>query len=133
LIGKTALALAAAAMIAAAAALFVWAAGFALFSWLDQPLGDAGAAGVVAASALAFILLVFGLANLRKEIKEEQKREAFPSPAHSLIMQFGETIKDRPLLTLGLTALTGLAATRDPNLLKDLWSAVLSHSKRDDD
>lgn len=115
-------------MIAAAAALFVGAAGFALFLWLSPLIGDAGAAAATAAASLVFLLLVFLIATYRREPKHEHHPEP-PSQAHSLISMFSETIKERPILTMGLTALTGLAATRDPNLLKDLWVAVLHHHR----
>jgi hypothetical protein len=59
-----------------------------------------------------------------------ERREPAAPHLHTLIGSFAETAQERPLLTLGLTALTGLAATRDPNLLKDLWAAVLH--KHDD-
>jgi hypothetical protein len=130
LIGKTALALVAAAMIAAAAVLLVWAAGFALYGWLVTPYGSAAAAAAVAGAAAIFIGIVLLVANSQRG--KERPRERIASPAQSLLASFGETIKDRPLLTLGLTLLTGVAATRDPNMLKDLWSAILQRHDDDD-
>lgn len=111
-------------MIAASAALLVWAAGFALFSWLAEPYGPALAAAAVAGACIVFLGAILILTNQGKD-KDDDKEKSPLSPAHSLIQSFGETIKDRPLLTMGLTVLTGVAATRDPNLLKDLWNAVL--------
>ena len=128
MIGKTALAFTAAIIIASTAALLVGAAGFSLFYAVEPQLGPAGAAGCVAAAAALFLLIVLTIANLRQPTVEHRE----PPPAvHSIIASFSETMKERPLLTLGLTALTGLAATRDPNLLKDLWVAVLH--KHDDE
>ena len=126
MIGKTALALVAAALIAATAALFVGAAGIALFTWLDKPLGDTLAAAATAGFALLFLIIMLLIASWPKN-GHKAAHAAPRSQVHSLITMFSDTIKDRPLLTLGLTALTGIAATRDPNLLKDLWTAVLHH------
>ena len=124
MIGKTALALAAAIIIASAAALMVGAAAFALFFALESLLTPAGAAAGVAGILALFLLVVLFIANLRQPKAEHH--HAPPAPQlHSMISSFSDTFKDRPLLTLGLAALTGLAATRDPNLLKDLWAAVL--------
>ena len=123
MIGKTALALAAAAIIAAAAALFVGAAGFACFTWLDPSFGDAGAAAFTALAAGVVLAIALGVANLRAA--PASSGPASSSSIQPLVAAFGETIQDRPLLTLGLAALTGFAATRDPNLLKDIWTAVL--------
>jgi hypothetical protein len=130
LIEKTALALAAAAVIAAAAALFVWAGGFAIYLSLSGPFGPAGAAAATAAAALIVLAIVFVLAQ-RAEPRAKNAIAKGAVSGASLVSMFSETIKERPLLTLGLTALTGLAATRDKDLLKDLWIAVLHH--RDDD
>jgi hypothetical protein len=124
LIGKTALALAAATLIASTAALLVGAAGFAMFWALAPVLGPAGAAACVAGAAGLFLLIVLFVANLRQSQKVEPRPVAAPH-LQSLVGSLSETFNERPLLTLGLTVLTGLAATRDPNLLKDLWSAVL--------
>jgi hypothetical protein len=119
-------------MIAAAAVLLVWAAGFALFSWLDGPLGNAAAAAIVAGAAAIFLGLVLLVASQPGKDKD-RPRERIPSPAQSLLASFGETMKDRPILTIGLTLLTGIAATRDPNMLKDLWTAILQRPHNDDD
>ena len=123
MIGKTALALAAAAFVAATAALFVGAAGFALFTWLRPSLGDAGAAAYVALAAGVLLAIAIGLANLPR--RGPPARTATPSQASALIATFADTMKERPLLALGLTALTGLAAMRDPTILRDLWAAIL--------
>lgn len=130
MIGKTALALVAAAMIAAAAVLLVWAAGFALFSWLDGPYGNAVAAAAVAGCAAVFLGVVLFIASRQRVIEKPAERPV--SPVQAILSSFGETMKDRPMLTIGLTLLTGIAATRDPNMLRDLWNAILHRPNNDD-
>jgi ABC-type siderophore export system fused ATPase/permease subunit len=126
LIGKGVLALAAAAMIAAAAALFVGAAGFALYSWLKVPLGEAGGAGVTAGAAFLFLLLVFLVVTYHKQPRLKVT-DTVQTHAHALISTFSHRMKEQPVLTLGLAALTGLIAVNDRDFLKDLWIALLHH------
>ena len=130
MIGKGVLALAAAAMIAAAAALFVGAAGFALYSWLKVPLGEAGGAGVTAGAAFVFLMLVFLLASRGAE-PAHSVRDVAQTHAHALISSFSRRMKEEPILTAGLAVLTGLMAVRDREVLKDLWIAMLNHKSDD--
>jgi hypothetical protein len=127
-IGKTALAFTAAAFLATAAALFVAAAGFACFSWLKPSFGEAGASAFTALAAGVVIAIALGVANWR-HTPPAQRAPAAPS-VQPLVTAFSESIGDHPLLTLGLTALTGFAATRDPALLQGIWAAVLRGRER---
>jgi hypothetical protein len=126
-IGKTALALAAAAAIAAAAALFVWAAGFSLYFVFEKSLGPAAAAAIVAAVDALILGGGFLIAYLLGRRKEEAEKEE--EEGTSLVTIFADAIKDRPVVTLLMSAVTGFAAVRNPQLFRDLLGDLLRAPK----
>ncbi len=127
MIGKTALALIAAAVLAATAALFVWAAGFAIFFALDQSVGPALAAAITAGvAALALALVFVAFADRARHKREEKERVHAETASHmpAFLAPFANVLHDKPLVSLGLSMLTGLVATRHPSLLRDVLAAV---------
>jgi hypothetical protein len=126
MIGKTALALAAAAFIAASAAVLMGAAALALF-WVLQPmLMPAGAAACVAGAALLVLLMALGIARTQ-HIGNHHRDEA-PQPehgSHPTIALISGALKQRPLLLIGLAGLTGVAAMRSPDVLRSVVEALM--------
>lgn len=120
---------AAAAMIAvvvacSAAALAVFAGGFALYALVEPTAGAAGAAGLV---ALAAALLVGGYAFIAAERAKSKAREAETAQAQlmdELPMGLGDFARDRPLAALAVTVLGGALAARHPRLTRDLLAIV---------
>ncbi|MEJ0022597.1 MAG: hypothetical protein WDN76_03555 [Alphaproteobacteria bacterium] len=130
MIGKTALAIAALAALVAASALLVWASGFALyFAFLDR-VGPAGAAGIVALVDLFLIVLGFGIARLMSALKHKEEEEEEEEAPPSILGLFGDAIKEKPILTLAVSALTGFAAIKNPSLFRDLIGDIL-RTRRD--
>lgn len=130
MIGKTALALAAAAALAASAVLLVWAAGFAVFYSFEPRFGPAGAAGIVVLSDLLVMALGFGVAKImslakhREEEKEKEEARESGAPA-SLVGLFADAVKDRPITALAVSAVTGLVAIKNPKIFRELVGDIL--------
>jgi hypothetical protein len=130
LIGKTALALAAAAALAASAVLLVWAAGFAVFYSFEPRFGPAGAAGIVVLADLLALGLGFGVAKImslakqREEEKEKEEARENGAPA-SLVGLFADAVKDRPITALAVSAVTGLVAIKNPKIFRELVGDIL--------
>ena len=132
MIGKTALALAALAALVAASVLFVWASGFALYFLLQPGFGPAGAAGLVALTDILIIALGFGVAKLigaaqeREDDRRERERErSRAEEGPSLMGLFADAVKDKPLTALLVSAVTGFAAVKNPQIFKELLGDIL--------
>jgi hypothetical protein len=125
LIGKTALAIAALAALVAASTMLVWSAGFALYFAIEGSAGPARAAGVLAGVDFLVIAIGFGIAKIMSAIKHREEEEEEEEEAPSILSLFGDAIKEKPLITLAVSALTGFAAVKNPSLFKDLIGDVL--------
>jgi hypothetical protein len=124
LIGKTALAIAALAALVSASAMLVWSAGFALYFAIEGSAVPARAAGIVAGVDLLVIAIGFGIARIMSAMKQHEEEEE-EEEAPSILSLFGDAIKEKPLITLAVSALTGFAAVKNPSLFKDLIGDVL--------
>lgn len=118
----------------AIATMAVFAAGFALYSLVLPTAGPAGAAGLVAlVAALILALAIVGI-MLRSRAKErEREREAAIAQAQimdEMPFGLGDFARDRPMVTLAVTALGGILAARNPKLSRDLLSIVASFGRR---
>jgi len=109
---------------AAAAVLVVFAAGFAIYALLEPLIGAAGAAGSVALIA-AIGLGVFALV-LQQRAKKRAEEAALAQARLAEEAQFSLAgiARDRPLLTLALTAVSGLVAARNPTLVREVMNIV---------
>jgi len=108
----------------AAAVLVVFAAGFALYALVEPELGAAGAAGVVALVA-GLGLVIFALIVQHRARKEAEAAALLAAQqAEQLPFGLGELTRDRPIVALALTAVSGIIAARNPNLVRDLMQIV---------
>jgi hypothetical protein len=112
----------------AVAAMAVFAAGFALYFLILPSAGPAGAAGIVALIGALILSLAVVAIMLRSRAKErEREREAAIAQAQivdQIPFGLGEFARDRPIVTLAVTALGGILASRHPKLARDLLSIV---------
>lgn len=120
----------AAAAACAAAAMAVFALGFALYVLIAPSAGPAGAAAIVALAAALLVALYALFATLQARRRERETAVAQAELLDELPMGLGDVARDRPLLTLGITALGGLLAARHPTLVRDLIHIVARFSRR---
>lgn len=120
----------AAAAACAAAAMAVFALGFALYVLIAPSAGPAGAAAIVALAAALLVALYALFATLQARKRERETAVAQAELLDELPMGLGDVARDRPLLTLGITALGGLLAARHPTLVRDLIHIVARFSRR---
>lgn len=105
---------------AAAVVMIVFALGFSLYAFLEPQVDAAAAAAIVALTA-AVIVLAFALYQTWRRRKQEH--EAVIAQAQlmdDLPLGLGDIVRDRPLVTLAVTALGGLLAARHPTLVRDI-------------
>lgn len=105
---------------AAAVVMIVFALGFALYALVEPSVGAAAAAAIVALAA-ALLVAVFALITAYR--KRQHEREAAIAQAQlmdDLPLGLGDIVRERPLVTLAVTALGGLLAARHPTLMRDL-------------
>lgn len=118
------------AAVAAAVVMAVFALGFALYALIEPALGPAGAAAIVALVA-ALIVMVFALiAALQKRQREREAAIAQAQLMDELPLGLGDITRDRPLVTLAVTALGGLLAARHPTLARDVIAIVARFGRR---
>lgn len=115
---------------AAAAVMAVFALGFALYALIVADLGPAGAAAVVALVAALCVATFALIATLRSRKQEREAAVAQAQLLDELPMGLGDIARDRPLITLAVTALSGLLAARHPTLVRDLIHIVARFGRR---
>lgn len=120
----------AAAAACAAAAMAVFALGFALYVLIAPSAGPAGAAAIVALAAALLVALYALFATLQARKRERETAVAQAELLDELPLGLGDVARDRPLLTLGITALGGLLAARHPTLVRDLIHIVARFARR---
>lgn len=114
----------------AAVVMVVFALGFSLYALIEPSVGAAAASAFVALAA-ALIVAIFALvAALRKRRREQEAAIAQAELMDELPMGLGDIARDRPLVTLGLTALAGLVAARHPTLVRDVIAIAARFSRR---
>ncbi|MBC7769132.1 MAG: hypothetical protein H7124_10130 [Phycisphaerales bacterium] len=115
---------------AAAAVLVVFGAGFALYALLEPITGVAGAAALVALAA-ALALVIFALiVQQRARKREAEAALAAARLAEEHPLGLGDIARERPLVTLAITAVSGLIAARNPGLIRDLMQVVTRFGRR---
>lgn len=114
----------------AAAVMAVFALGFALYALIEPSVGAAGAAAFVALAAALAIAIFALVAALRARKREHETAVAQAELLDELPMGLGDIARDRPMLTLGITAVAGLLAARHPTLVRDLIHIVARFGSR---
>lgn len=115
---------------AAAVVMAVFALGFALYALIEPNIGPAGAAAIVALAA-ALVVAIFALiAALRKRKCEQEAALAQAQLMDELPLGLGDIARERPILTLALTAVGGILAARHPTLTRDLIAIVARFGRR---
>ncbi len=108
----------------AAAAMTVFAAGFAFYALIEPALGRAGAAGLLALMG-GLTLGAFALfLHLKAKRKAEEAEEARANFLGALPANLSILTEGRPMATIGLAALGGYVATRHPNLMRDVLAVA---------
>lgn len=115
---------------AAAVVMAVFALGFSLYALIEPNIGPAAAAAIVALAS-ALVVAVFALiAALKRRQREREAAVAQAQIMDDLPLGLGDIARDRPLVTLGVTALAGLLAARHPTLVRDLIAIVARYRRR---
>jgi hypothetical protein len=120
----------AAAAACAAAAMAVFALGFSLYALILPEVGPAGAAAIVALAAALLVALYALFATLAARKRERETAVAQAELLDELPMGLGDLARERPLVTLGITALGGLLAARHPTLVRDVIHIVARFSRQ---
>lgn len=112
----------------AAAVMAVFATGFAVYALVLPTAGPAGAAAIVAVIA-ALAVGLFALVTMLRARAHERERERENAALQAQMMDemplgLGDFARDRPMVTLAVTALGGILAARHPALARDLISIV---------
>ncbi|HEY5105411.1 MAG TPA: hypothetical protein VII73_01425 [Caulobacteraceae bacterium] len=114
IIRRLILGLAAATAFSAAAATCVVALAFALFALVEPYVGRAGAAGIVAASAM-FLLIVVALAvSLMARPKRRTSTAGAPAKALDRAFNF---VRQKPVVAITTAVAAGFLAVRNPRYL----------------
>lgn len=113
ILGRVGVALAAAAILATSAAIFVVALAFALYALVRPALGPAGAAAAVAGAAALLILLLGVAVALIPKAAPARVSAKGKDPVERIINFF----RDTPITAIAAAAATGILAIRNPRYL----------------
>lgn len=115
----------------AAAVMAVFASGFALYALILPRVGAAGSAAIVALVAALGVALFALLMALRARQREREAEIARQAIADALPqgLGLGDFARERPLVSLAITALGGIVAARHPTLMRDVLSIAARFSR----
>ncbi|MES1156818.1 MAG: hypothetical protein ABUL73_03465 [Alphaproteobacteria bacterium] len=114
----------------AAVGVAVVATGFALYALALPWAGAAGAAAIVAGVAAIAVIIYAVFAHERAKAKERAAQEAQAALMESVPTMLGDLTRDHPFLTVGLSLLGGVLATRHPQITRDLLSILSTWANR---
>jgi hypothetical protein len=115
----------------AAAVMAVFAAGFAIYALIEPTAGAAGAAAIVALIAALSVALFALFVSLRNRQRERETAELQAEMLEELpAMGLGDFARERPLITLAITAIGGVLAARHPTLMRDLVGIFARFGRR---
>ena len=109
---------------AAAVVMVVFALGFALYALIEPNIGPAAAAAIVALAAALAVAIFALVAALKKRQRDREAAVAQAQLMDDLPLGLGDIARDRPMVTLAVTALGGLLAARHPTLVRDMIAIV---------
>jgi hypothetical protein len=113
ILGRVGIALAAAAILATSAAIFVAALAFALYALVRPAVGPAGAAAVVAGAAALLVLFMGVAAAVAARARPARIRPRGKDSAERIINFF----KDTPITAVTAALAAGVLAVRSPKYL----------------
>jgi hypothetical protein len=113
ILGRVGVALAAAAILATSASIFVVALAFALYALVRPSLGPAGAGAVVAGSAALLILLMGVAVAMIPKGKPAKITAKGKDPVERIVNFF----RDTPITAIAAAVATGVLAIRNPKYL----------------
>lgn len=122
ILGRVGVALAAAAILATSASIFMVALAFALYALVRPAVGPAGAAAVVAGAAALMILLMGVAVALIPKGRPAKITAKGKDPVERIINFF----KDTPITAIAAAAATGILAIRNPKYLGAAVRSFLS-------
>jgi hypothetical protein len=109
----------------------VFALGFSLYALIVPTVGAAGAAAIVSlVASLGEALFALYAAFRRRKSEREAAALQAQVMEEMPLMGLGDIVRDRPIVTLAVTALGGLLAARNPALARDLIGIVARFSRR---
>jgi len=108
----------------AAAVMAVFATGFAIYALIAPTAGPAGAAAIVALIATLGVALFAVVVALRSRQRERENAALQAEVMDELPLGLGDIARERPIVTLAITALGGVLAARHPTLARDLIAIV---------
>lgn len=111
-------------IICAAAALAVFAGGFALYAVVLPVVGPAGAAAVVAGVAALVVMLAGVIRVMRAHEREREALLARQELAHGLPEPIRGLMQDHPLTAVAVTVLGGVVAARNPRIIREVIRAL---------
>ncbi|MGD9980920.1 MAG: hypothetical protein AB7H66_08180 [Hyphomonadaceae bacterium] len=114
----------------AAVVMVVFALGFSLYALLEPAVGAAAAAAFVALAAALMVTVVALIAAHRARKRDREAAIAQAQLMDELPLGLGDIARERPLVTLAVTALGGLLAARHPTLVRDLIAIVARFGRR---
>lgn len=118
----------------AAAVMAVFALGFAIYALIEPTAGPAGAAAIVALIAtlgVGLFALFVAMRNRKREAEREREAAALQAQVmDEMPLGLGDIARDRPIVTLAVTALGGILAARHPTLVRDLIGIVARFGRR---
>lgn len=129
---------AAAAAVAAGVLISVGCAAYALFVFLQDHIGAAGAAALVSALFLGFSALVALLATQKPQASAppaaggETGFPPFDLAGLGLAEKIGDLVQERPLVAAGAAVAIGLVAVRNPELVLMLARSVFKPASAQD-
>jgi protein-S-isoprenylcysteine O-methyltransferase Ste14 len=114
----------------AAVVMVVFALGFSLYALIEPSLGPAAASAFVALAAALLVAIFALVAAWRARKREREAAVAHAQLMDDLPLGLGDIARERPIMTLALTAVGGLLAARHPTLTRDLIAIVARFGRR---
>jgi hypothetical protein len=124
-VGRVAVLLAAAAVLATSAAIFVVALAFALFALVRPYVGPAGAAAIVAGGAALLVLLVAASLAVLARVKATKAAKLAAQRAKDPAAKLMNLVREKPVTAIAAAIGAGFLAIRNPKYLGAVLSSFL--------
>jgi hypothetical protein len=129
---RFALGLIGASMLAAAAAVLVFALAFALYAFVEPYLGRAGAAAVLAGVVFGILGMIgFALMLSGRPARPKKAAAAAATGLESAVLGAFDYLKERPFVAIAIAVGAGFMAIRNPAYLGSVLRSMLEGDERD--